>query len=78
MKNNYIETSDFRIAACNCCTALLRDKVDTSGQNEILILEIFKSKHNLEQSLPEIKALIKSIYFENLSNDKYGINKLKD
>ena len=68
-------TSSFRIAACDCCSQILRDKINNMGRNETTILTEFKN-NNLDNSysIAEVKDIVKSVYFGNLANDKYGRN----
>ena len=68
-------STEFKISACKCCSEILRDQVYNSGRNVFFILNNFKDEHlDDSYSVEEAKNIIKSIYFGNLANDKYGKN----
>ena len=82
MSEELIKLPDFRIACCNLCSYLIRDKINninnenSAGRNEQLMK--IKADFNLSLQLNEIFEIAKKIYKENLANYKYGINNLTE
>ncbi len=80
MSEELTRLPDFRIACCNLCTGLIRNKINNVSDNlnsDDMIMEL-KTKFNLTLQLSEILEIAKKIYRENLANDKYGINNLTE
>ena len=70
------EMNEFNIACCETCGLIISDNI-RGGKNMNMILQDFKEKYKLKNSTEEIFRIIKSVFHEKLSNDKYGINNLK-
>ena len=80
MSEELTKSPDFRIACCNLCTQLIRNKLNNLYElksSEELLSE-FRSRFHLTLQLNEIFEIAKEIYKENLANDKYGVNKLTE
>ena len=68
--------NEFNIACCETCGLIISDNLK-GGKNKNKILQEFKEKYKLNNSLEDIFKIIKSVFHENLARDKYGINNLK-
>lgn len=80
MNEELTKVPDFRIACCNLCARIIRNKINNvsgNDQSEEMIIDI-KNRFHLTLQLNEILEIAKNIYKENLANDKYGTNNLKE
>ena len=68
--------NEFNIACCETCGLIISDNLK-GGKNKYSILQDFKEKYNLNNSLDDVFKIISNVFHEKLANDKYGVNNLK-
>lgn len=72
-----INNVQFNIDCCTACSQIIRGNI-SSKDCKNTVLTSLNEKYNCNISNEELFVIAKNIYKENLANDKYGINNLKE